>query len=344
MRILLVDTTQYYPSSPLFLEAVEELCQKDNHEFYFFDQAPYYKPLEKFLLHKASYRLMGGRPLTYWKFNKDLIEATSRFRPDILLIVKGALVSPKILQEIKAKIGPYLVNYATDDPFNPRNTTPQLIKGIPYYDLYVSTKRAIMDDVKKAGCQNVIFVPFGYKPTLHFPESPKTDEEKGKFTSDVVFIGGCDEDRIPYLEALLKSIPNLNLHLYGGYWNRYPIFRKYYCGLAYGRDFRLALGGTKIAINFVRRANRDGHVMRTFEIPACGAFMLAERTKEHLELFEEDKEAAYFGSKQEFVEKVKYYLSHDDERDIIARAGHEKAISQVHTYLDRLRKIIEHVK
>lgn len=197
MRILLVDTTQYYPSSPLFLEALEELCQKNNHEFYFFDQAPYYKPLEKSLIHKAAYRLMRCRPLTYRKFNTDLIEATCQFRPDILLIIKVALVSPKTLQEIKAKIGSHLVNYATDDPFNPRNTTPDLTNGIPYYELYVCTRRAIMDDVKKAGCQNVIFVPFGYKPTVHFPESPKTDEEKAKFASDVVFIGGCDEDRIP---------------------------------------------------------------------------------------------------------------------------------------------------
>ena len=32
-----------------------------------------------------------------------------------------------------------------------------------------------------------------------------------KIDIDVVFIGGCDQDRVPYMEALIKSIPSLRL-------------------------------------------------------------------------------------------------------------------------------------
>lgn len=80
--------------------------------------------------------------------------------------------------------------------------------------------------------------------------------------------------------------------------------------------------------------------MRTFEIPACGAFMLAERTDTHLALFEEGREAGYFDSAGELIDKIRYYLSHDAERARIAAAGYRKVISGGHTYSDRLSQII----
>jgi spore maturation protein CgeB len=190
----------------------------------------------------------------------------------------------------------------------------------------------------------VIFVPFGYKPTVHYPEKPVAPEEHTRFDSDVVFIGGCDADRVPYFEALVKSLPDLRLHLYGGYWDRHSLLRRYYRGFALGRHYRLALGSAKIALNLVRRANRDGHVMRSFEIPACGAFMLAERTQEHLEWFEEGKEAAYFDSPDELVEKVRYYLSWDEERRRIAEAAYREVTLGGHTYKARLIQILEAVR
>jgi spore maturation protein CgeB len=79
---------------------------------------------------------------------------------------------------------------------------------------------------------------------------------------------------------------DIDLALYEGFWDRSASLRRYWRGFALGGDFRMALGGTKVAGNLVRRANLDGHVIRSFEIPACGAFMLAERTAEHLALFE----------------------------------------------------------
>ena len=80
--------------------------------------------------------------------------------------------------------------------------------------------------------------------------------------------------------------------------------------------------------------------MRSFEIPACGAFMLAERTEEHLALFREDEEAVFFGTPEEMLDKVRYYLAHDEIRRRIAEAGHARVTAGGHTYLDRLREIV----
>ncbi len=335
MRILLVDTTLYEPATPLFLDALRELgC-----DYRFVDEAAFTRPLERSLLHKVGYRVLHRRPLTSWRFNRVLLSEARRFRPQLVLAVKAPYIMPSTLRRIKRETGARLVNYATDDPFNPANTTPDLLGGIPCYDLYACTKRAIMEDVRRAGCDNVAYVPFGYNPSVHFPEAPATPAERESFRSDVVLVGGADPDRLPYVEALAR-LDGLSLALYGGYWSRHPRLRPYARGFARGRDYRLALGGAKIALCLVRRANRDGHAMRSFEIPACGAFMLAERTEEHRELFREGLEAAFFGSAEELCEKVRYYLAHDDERVRIARAGHKRIATGGHTYCHRLAQIV----
>ncbi len=334
-RMLLVDTTLYAPVSPFFVDAAGEL----GYEPLFIDEAPYLRPLETSLLHKIGYRLLHRRPPTRWRFNRAMLDAARRFRPSFVVVVKGAYIMPSTLRRIKEETGAVLANYATDDPFNPANATPDLLHGIPAYDVYACTKTAIMDDVRHAGGRTVIHTMVGYKPSVHFPEAPATAAEAKRFASDVVLVGGADRDRVGDLEPLLAS-GGLSLALYGGYWTRDPRFRPYARGFVMGRDYRLALGGARIGLCLLRRANRDQHAMRSFEIPACGTFMLAERTAEHLAVFREDEEAAFFSSPEELLDKIRYYLAHDEIRQRIAIAGHARVTTGGHTYRDRLREIV----
>jgi hypothetical protein len=335
-RMLLVDTTLYAPVSPFFVEP----ARASGYETLFIDEASYLRPLETSLLHKVGYRLLQRRPLTRWRYNRDLLAAVRRFAPETLIAVKGAFIMPSTLQRIKEETGAVLINYATDDPFNKANATPDLVAGIPHYDLYACTKRAIMDDVRRAGGRNVTYTMFGYNPAVHFPEAPATADETARFRSDVALVGGADPDRLRDLEPLIAA-SDIDVALYGGYWTQDSRFGARARGFARGRDYRLALAGARIGLCLVRRANRDGHAMRSFEIPACGTFMLAERTAEHRALFREDQDAVFFGTADELLEKVRHYLAHEDDRRRIAHAGYVRVTAGGHTYQDRLTEIME---
>jgi spore maturation protein CgeB len=317
VNILLADTTLY--GNPLFADAVGP-------SGVFVDDARFLRPLERSLLHKVAYRVCGRRPLTQGAYNRWLRTMVTIAKPDLVLVVKGAYITPDTLRFIKSQ-GAVLVNYATDDPFNEKTNTPDLLEGMPLYDLYACTKRAIMGDIPT----RTAFVPFAYNPAKHFPE-------KSDIQTDVVVVGGADEDRVPYVEAVAKT--GCGLSLYGGYWERFPHLKQYACGFVRDERYRAVLGGAKIVLCFVRKANRDGHAMRSFETPACGAFMLAERTAEHQEFFEEGHEAEFFESPDELAEKVTYFRFHNIRRKYIARNGYEKVTEGHHTYADRLEEIV----
>src|SRR5438874_1659187 len=182
MRIALLDTTQYEPTTPLFLEAVIE----QGHDCLFIDEAELFSGGKMSMLERIAYHGLGRRPWKYWQFNRQLTSKIIAARPDVFLVVKGAYLSPDSLREIKRKCDTVLVNFATDDPFNPRNSTKALRDCIPLYDLYACTKRAIMEDVQAAGCRTVGFVPFGFKPSVHFVSNK--GEQCDAAEVDVAFI------------------------------------------------------------------------------------------------------------------------------------------------------------
>lgn len=335
MRILLVDTSLYAPVTPFFLDPLRELGVSHG----FVDEAQFLRGLETSLIHKVTYRILGRRPPLAGQLNRRLLEAALRLQPDVVLIVKGAYITPGVLLKIKKMTGAILVNYATDNPFNPAVTTLNLLRTIPLYDLYASTKSTILDDIRATGCRNVTYVPFGYNPSIHFPEFPSSPDEIRRFTADVAFIGEADPERLPFIERLLR-MRGVAVALYGANWGRFKHLRHVTRGVVKGRDYRLALGGAKIALGLLRKANRDQHSLRSFEIPACGTLMLAERTPEHLAIFEEGRDAEFFSSCEEMEEKIRYYLDHESQRRRVAESGRVRVTTGGHTYSDRLRSIL----
>lgn len=95
---------------------------------------------------------------------------------------------------------------------------------------------------------------------------------------------------------------------------------------------------TKVNLNFTRISRRNALRSepsinyrlrqvkgRIAEIALSGGFVLTEFVPGLEEAFMPGKEVDIFDSREELVAKVRYYLSHDDERAAIAQAGHERA-------------------
>lgn len=81
---------------------------------------------------------------------------------------------------------------------------------------------------------------------------------------------------------------------------------------------------------------------RNFEVPACGGFLLSGVAENLGEYYEIGKEIVTFDSTPDMIEKIKYYLAHDEEREAIALAGYERTMRD-HTYQTRFNHIFRKI-
>ena len=77
---------------------------------------------------------------------------------------------------------------------------------------------------------------------------------------------------------------------------------------------------------------------RNFEVPGCGGFMLTGKAEDLENYYEPGKEVVCFENPEDLVEKIHYFLKHEDERAAIAKAGHERTLRE-HTYTHRFQDI-----
>ena len=219
------------------------------------------------------------------------------------------------------------------------NRTFSYDRGLKYYDLVVTAKSYNVPELKNLGARNILFQYQAYDKDVHKP----FENCKEKIW-DVAFVGSFEKERFESIKFLADN--GIKINIWGYRWsfiaNKYPNII-YMGGEIFKEEFAKAFTCSKISLNFLRKINRDLHTSRSIEIPACKGFMLAERTDEHKKLFTEDKEAVYFSGNKELLEKVSYYLSHDDERNKIADAGYNRCINSGYTYDDRIKEIIDNL-
>ncbi len=295
-----------------------------------------------FWLRSFNWKVRGRRPTWLGRFSRRLAEKVRSLKPDWLITTGPAPCDRKALQTIRA-LGVRTLNYSTDDPFNMDQRAPWFLDALPLYDYVFSPRRANLRELVDLGCRNVSYLPFAYDPRLQFAELPIDYEEKKRYISDVLFVGGADHSRAQCIRALVDA--GFGLALYGDYWDMFPETRGYGRGHADPSTLRKATSATKVALCLARRANRDGHVMRSFEIPAIGACMLAEDTEEHREIFGRDGEAVvYFRHNEDMLSKLRCLLEHDAERRRFAEIAHHLIVEGGNTYRDRLATMLHRAK
>jgi hypothetical protein len=285
------------------------------------------------IIRKASWWLAGRRPAALRAFGLGVRRAAEAFRPQMLLATGLAPLDLETLTAIGAA-GVPRVNFLTDDPWNPAHHAPWFLRALPAYDIVFSPRHANQADLTRAGVARVEYLPFAYSPSAHRHDPPGTEDEARKFRADVLLAGGADDDRVRLVTPLIRA--GLNVALYGGYWDRHAATRTSARGFLDAAGLRRATSAAAVCLGLVRRANRDGHSMRTFEVPAMRGCLLAEDTPDHRDLFGSDDEGRYVRGADDIVDRTRALVADPRRRERLIAQAHDRITGGRHTYADRL--------
>lgn len=276
------------------------------------------------------------------EFNDTWLRMVTGAKPDLCWLEWPRLLRRETIAAARARLPECVfAAFYDDNPFGGRVAESWqwkiFFEAIPEYDLHLVKRPSDLEALRERGARRSELFMHGYFEEIFHPRA-----RPGTAAYPVTFVGTALDHRVAFIHQLIAR-EKLPLTVFGNRWDRSGFFhlhRGHFQPEVIAESYADVLRGSRVSLAFVSSSNRDEYSMRTFEIPACGGFMLAERTATHLALFEEGKEAEFFSSVEECAEKARFYLSDEPARARVAQAGHRRCLESDYSLRRRLREAL----
>lgn len=271
----------------------------------------YYKePLEKVFSRVVTYEYtrrilkVGLR-----RANLEVIELVRNVRPKYVMWLSSFYdILPSTFDAIRRE-GATVVGWFFDDEVGFDTYSKTLVGHIDYF---VTNDRDAVAKYRRLDAAAFFSLPCAGERV----DGPPGGEPK---SHEVVFVGRRQPSRDPYFEEWRRK--GLSVETFGPGWPSGPI--------SYDRMLEI-FRRSKINLNIsVAYSPRTGQVRqlkaRPFEVCLAGGFLLTDDAPGLSDYFEVGREVALYSDDADLVEKCRYYLANDAEREAIALRGWEKA-------------------
>lgn len=294
------------------------------------------KQLHNLRLLPKSKALFFDHPLSHKNYRSAaLAEKISSSNPDVVLIVRGIAFNNEVLPRAKTLFGWWVEK---------EERTSEALRELKLFDWYFFLAESSVEQAKASGFNNVSYQSHVVNP-YRFYEIPGAAKKY-----DVCFVGNWSPHRQKYIDAALKVTSNVVI--YGRKWRRNnmanaKVLRSVKGNWIDGEALNSLYNESRIVLNVTNWGagvgrERSGMNMRVFEVPASGAFLLTDESREmgdylipgvHIGVFDES-------DLPDFEKKLKHYLDNPEEREVIAREGCSH-VRQKYTYEHAVDKFID---
>ncbi len=271
------------------------------------------------------------------RLEKSLIKRFSTDKNiDRIIVITPYGIPVKVWQTVRAQETP-LIGWWGDNPTRKGSLTASM----EYFDKIFLVDESWIKNVREFN-PHIYFLPNAGSEKNFYP-IPHTEKKY-----DVSFIGdsfGGAKDgkyRTELLNHLLEN--GIKVTLFGDkkwkvFFHSFPLLKNIFKGpINSPCKLNELYNQSKIVLNIHHSQLESGTNQKTFEVALAGGFQIADYRENIKNEFGDT--IALFRSKEELLEKVTYFLSHEEERATLAKESREIALKN-DTYQKRIEILLE---
>ncbi len=273
-----------------------------------------------FLRNNKSFSLIPNRS----NFQTFLIDTFKNYNPDIIFFGHTKNLELNTLDAFKSINKNLILSQWNEDPVMPSlNYSKQNISNIKLYSDFVdhnfiTTDPSILSKTINKNNFNFFFVPVDKNIESFdvYKMKPKKDlfYAMSHGVNRATLRDGVEDERINFLNKLVKKIPNIKYDFYG-FANKQPIW---------GNDFNNALINSKMGLNLSRgKPTKFYSSNRIASIMGNGLLTFIDENVQMKEFFNQN-EIIFYKNINDLADKIKFYSKNDRKRIKIARKGKKK--------------------
>ena len=257
-------------------------------------------------------------------FQTFLIDTFKNYNPDIVFFGHTKNLELNTLDAFKSINKNLILSQWNEDPVMPSlNYSKHNISNIKLYSDFVdhnfiTTDPSILNKTINKNNFNFFFVPVdkNIESFEVYKMKPKNDlfYAMSHGVNRATLKEGIEDDRINFLNKLVKKIPNIKYDFYG-FANRQPIW---------GNDFNNALINSKMGLNLSRgKPTKHYSSNRIASIMGNGLLTFIDENVQMKKFFNKN-EIIFYKNINDLADKIKFYSKNDRIRIKIARNGKKK--------------------
>lgn len=299
--------------------------------------------------------------------NRRLEEITRADQPDVLFgVVYHDLIDKRVIRKISEETDTVTINWFCDDHWQFKSHARS---WAPCFNYAVTTSQTALAQYQRYNLTNVIKSQWGAN---HQHYQPQMDP----LSYDVTFVGQPYGIREEGIDALRRA--GVKVKAWGNGWPTGKLEQaemiRVFSSSRINLNFADASSSThtrieSLASSHTIRSLRDKPGLwrvwdvaqraarwdkarakrkapppprqikgRVFEVPACGGFLLTQPAEDLHTYLEPGVDCGTFETVDDLVDRVRYYLKHEDERRAIAQHGYQRTLAE-HTYAMRFKNI-----
>jgi glycosyltransferase involved in cell wall biosynthesis len=293
-------------------------------EFIPFNHDPYLDPnryIRAQLLDNLYYENHPGLSRMYTDLSQRILETGA----EALLVDNCPPYHPEFLRKLRV----YKVLRIADGPLASYDRDFAYLHAydhVLYHSHAYSRDMGMAEKLHYCGAKKMDFWPLASFDALCEPSKTEADLFSTKRDIDVIFIGTLPINKMPLIAAVKKSmgkrlclhgLVNFKQNIYFNLKFRFPGWVTPLPFENYVSFYQRA----KIGINVHNRGDYSVGSYRLFDLPANGVMQISDGGEWLDHFFEVGEEIESYTNANELLEKLRYYLTHDEERERIALNG-----------------------